>query len=302
VRGVFVNAAGTPLSASFPVAGSTGTEAFAATCSGNSEDFTVAFRTSSTLLGNGGACAPVHFDFVPSALGTVTVGATRSFTGPNGAARNAAVAMFQGSAVVAFTAAGTSGHDVRALSIDPFTCSDCEGSLAVDTAGNDTGVAICSRAFGPGQTSPNEGAVVFIPIVGGQGDVTLRLLRADDGIRTELDIACTAGSVFAPCARAGNANYGLVLRGAAPNELTLVVHSLGLMNFPCSGCLIGPDTTIGIVDFLGATSANGRIRAALPLPGGATVVGTTVHSQFVLFGGPCLGHFRGTECISATLQ
>ena len=143
---------------------------------------------------------------------------------------------------------------------------------------------------------------VFVPIVGGQGDVTLRLVRADDGLRDELDIACTAGSAYAPCARAGNANFGVVLRGAAANELTLAIHSLGLLNFPCGPCLIGPDPSLGVVQFLGATSATGGIRSPLPLPGGAGVVGATIHSQFVLFGGQCFGSFRVTEGISCTLQ
>lgn len=302
VRGMMISPAGAPLSANVPIAGSVSAEAFAPTCSGNSEEFVVAYRTSSSIFGDGAACVPLQFTFNPTGPGAIAIGSSRNITGPNGPARSTAVAMFQGSAVVAFASTGTTGHDVRALSIDPFLCSDCEGSLAVDTAGNDTGVAICSRAFGASQTSPNEGAIVFVPIVGGQGDVSLRLLRADDGLRTQLDINCTSGHISAPCARAGNANFGLLLRGAAPNELILVIHSLGLMNFQCNPCLVGPDTTIGIVSFLGSTSPTGSIRAPLPLPGGATAVGATLHSQFVLFGGLCLGNFRVTEGVSCTLQ
>jgi hypothetical protein len=306
VRGVIADMDGNPRSATFPIAGGASTEAFAPTCAGDGHDFVVAVRTSSSLTGNGGACAPVQFTFALPALGPVTVGALRSVAGPGAPPFGApplgmAVAMFQGSAFVAFSSVGTAANAVRALSVDPLTCSDCEGSLVVDLAGNDTGVGICSRAFSSANAT-NDGAVVFVPIVGGQGDVTLRLLRADDGLRTDLDIACTPGRPLAPCARAGNANFGVVLRGAAPNELTLVIHSLGLMNFNCNPCAIGPDTAIGIISFLGATSAAGGIRAPLALPPGAAAIGATLHSQFVLFGGQCLGNFRGTGGISATLQ
>lgn len=302
LRSIVIDDLGVPRSPAVSIGGGGGAEAFAATCAGNGDDFVVAFRTASTVTGNGAACVPVQFTFGGAALGPLTAGAPRSITGPNGAVRTVAAAMFQGSATVAFSSVGAIDHDVRALSVDPFACTDCEGSLAVDVGGNDTGIAICSRAFTITQTSPNEGAVVFVPIVGGQGDVTLRLLRAADGVRVELDINCTSGQVFAPCARAGNANFGVVLRGAAANELTLVIHSLGLLNFNCNPCLIGPDPSLGVVQFLGATSATGGIRSPLPLPGGAGVVGATIHSQFVLFGGQCFGSFRVTEGISCTLQ
>jgi hypothetical protein len=302
VRGVVLAPTGVPLSAAVLVAGGGTTEAFAASCAGDGEDFVVAWRTSSTLFGEGAACAPLSYTFGGLGLGPVSVGAARTFTGPNGLVRNTAVAMFQGSAMVAFSSAGTTTNDVVALSVDPLTCSDCEGPLTVDLGGNDSGVSLCSRALGASPNLPNEGAVVFVPIVSGQGDVTLRLLRADDGLRNDLDIACTAGSVSAPCARAGNPNYGLVLREAAANELALVIHSTALLNFQCNPCLIGPDPSLGVVQFLGTTSGTGGIRAALPLPGGPAAVGATIHSQFVLFGGPCFGNFRGTEGISATLQ
>ncbi len=304
LRGMVIDLDANPRSASFAIAGSGTNDAFAPTCAadGDGENFLVAYRTSSPVFGTGSACIPVQFSFAGAGIGPVAVGTTRSITGPNGPARSAAVAMFQGSAVVACATVGSTGHDVLALSVDPLIGSDCEGSLVVDTAGNDTGVGICSRAFGPSLTSPNDGALVYVPQVSGQGDISLRLLRADDGVRAELDIACTAGEVLAPCGRAGNANFGAALHDAAANELTLVIHSLGLLNFPCGPCLIGPDPSLGVVSFLGTTSATGGIRAPLPLPGGPAAIGATIHSQFVLFGGPCLGNFRATEGVSSTLQ
>jgi hypothetical protein len=36
--------------------------------------------------------------------------------------------------------------------------------------------------------------------------------------------------------------------------------------------------------------------------GTLTAIGLTLHSQFVLFGGQCLGNLRGTSGISSTLQ
>ena len=302
VRGVMLRANGTPLSPVTNIAGGANSDAFAPSCAGDGIDFVVSWLTSSPLLGNGAACAPLHHEFVSQALGPITLGTPRPFAGPNGAVRSAATAMFQGSAMIALSSAGSNANDVTALSVDPFLGTDCEGSLPVDIGGNDVGVGICSRAVGPNTSTPNDGALVYVPLVGGQGDVTLRLLRADDGQRVLLDINCTGGRPFAPCARAGNPNYGVVLRDAAANELTLVIHSTALMNFACQPCIIGPDTTVGLIEFLGATSADGGIRAPLPLPAGPAVVGTTIHSQFVLFGGQCFGRFRGTLGMSATLQ
>jgi hypothetical protein len=302
LRGVVLRSNGTPLSPTVALAGGAGNEAFSPTCAGDGVDFVLSWLTSSPVLGDGAACAPLQYRFVPQALGPLTVGTPRSIFGPAGVVRSASTAMFQGSAMVAFSSAGASANDVSALSVDPFTCADCEGSLPVDVAGNDVGVAICSRTAGPATNAPNDGAVVYVPIVGGQGDVALRLLRADDGVRSLLEINCTSGLPFAPCARAGNQGFGVVLRGAEANALTLVIHSTALLNFNCQPCIIGPDPSVGLIEFLGATSANGDLRAALPLPGGPAVVGTTVHSQFVLFGGQCFGNFRGTLGISCTLQ
>ncbi|MCU0862205.1 MAG: hypothetical protein MUC36_00310 [Planctomycetes bacterium] len=302
LRGVVLTPNGTPLSPVVPIAGGGGIDASFPTCAGDGVDFVVSWLSASPVLGNGAACAAVHHDFVFQGLGPLTVGTPRPFQGPGGSVRSTATAMFQGSAMVALSSPGTTGNDVSTLSVDPLLCSDCEGSLPVDLAGNDVDVAICSRATGPAAITPNDGAVVYVPIVGGQGDVALRLLRADDGVRSLLEINCTPGLPFAPCARAGNQGFGVLLRGAEANELTLVIHSTALLNFNCQPCIIGPDPAVGVIEFLGATSANGDLRAALPLPGGPAVVGTTVHSQFVLFGGQCLGNFRGTLGISCTLQ
>lgn len=302
VRGVVLSSNGTPLSPVTNIAGGVNNDAFAPSCAGDGIEFVVSWLTSSPLVGNGAACAPLHHEFVSQALGPITLGTPRTFAGPNGAVRSAATAMFQGSAMIALSSTGSNANDVSALSVDPFLGTDCEGSLPVDLGGNDVDVGICSRAVGPNTSTPNDGALVYVPLVGGQGDVTLRRLRADDGQRVLLDINCTSGNLFAPCARAGNPNYGVVLRDAAANELTLVIHSTALMNFDCQPCIIGPDTTVGLIEFLGATSPDGGIRAPLPLPAGPAVVGATIHSQFVLFGGQCFGRFRGTPGMSATLQ
>jgi hypothetical protein len=295
VRGLVIDTTGGALGSSFPILGSASLSATNPACSGDGANWVVTCSTSSTLLGTGAACVPVRFT-----NGVAAVGSPRTLVGPSGNVRDLAVASLGTSAFVVMSSAGAVDNDISVRSVDPFTCSDCEGSLLVDASGNGIPVAISTRANASVPTF--DGAIVYVPFSAGQGDVALRLFTAIDGQTVELDLGCTLGEVIAPCARAGNGNFGVQLRNGPTNELTLAIHSVAAMNFPCANCTVVPDTAVGIISFAGITSVDGAITAPLPLPSGPGVVGATIYSQFVLLGGNCLGAFRTTEALAITLQ
>ena len=297
VRGIVIDDNTAAITSTFPIAGSTSTDATDPACAGAGNRWVVAFATSA-LLGNGLACLPVELQGTQP-----VVGASRAINGANGTAHDPSVAWFGDSAFIAYSSTNGTANDVAVLSVDPFSCANCEGTLTIDVGGNDVDVAITSR-FG-NLPSVNQGAVAYVPLTSGTGDLTLRLLSAADGTTTDLGGGCTNGLLLAPCAHAGNANFGVQLRNGPPNELTFAIYStgsFGASGFPCGTCSVVPDTTIGVIQTAGVSSAFGAASSPLPLPGGAGVIGANVYSQFFFFGGNCLSMFRLTDAIRFTIE
>ncbi|MDO8348740.1 MAG: hypothetical protein Q7T30_00770, partial [Planctomycetota bacterium] len=229
------------------------------------------------------------------------LGAPRTLTPSGQVLANPAVAWLQQSTVIACTRVNGSQHDVLLLSIDPFTCADCESTTVVDTAGNDAFVAITSRF----QHSPasSEGAVAWVPIGVTSGrDLDLQRFVANDGIQTNLGGACAQGRVQAPCARVGNSGFHFRLRHAFGGQFSWVALSMGQMNFSCGPCTIVPDTAIGVIETTGVTSSLGDASFPLPLPNDPGLVSLPLLGQFLFLGNSCFGAVQLTEAVRFVLQ
>ena len=150
-------------------------------------------------------------------------------------------------------------------------------------------------------TASDDNAIVWVPLVAGGGDVAFQRFQAIDGAETGF-VGCVTSSVYATCARVGNATFGFQLRGSLPNGLVFAVLSTLESPFVCSACPVVPDLATAVVLTAGNTSVLGDARVALPIPNQPGLQGLSITGQFVYLAGPCLGAFRTTDAVRATIQ
>ena len=284
-----------PSCSSFPIAGGAGVAAADASLAGDGRTWVIAYQavsSGSNLL----QCNTARVSF-----GLSELGAPRTLTPSGQRLANPAVAWLQQSTVIACTRDNGTQHDVLLLSIDPFTCADCETTTVVDTAGNDAFVAVTSRF----QHSPasSEGAVAWVPIgVTSSGNLDLQRFVANDGTQTNLGGACAQGLVQAPCARVGNSGFRFRVRHALPGQFSWVALSIAQVSLGCGPCTIVPDTSIGVVESTGVTSPLGDASFPLPLPPDAGLIGLPLIGQFLFLGNSCFGVVQLTEGVRFVLQ
>lgn len=297
VRGQLVLTGAGLLGTTFPIAGGS-FDAFNAACAGDGNVFVVAYETDS-VLGQGLSCVSVRHR-----NGVVELGQSRSLTPLGTASANPDVAWFDGSALVAWTRPNGARHDVMVTSVDPLTCTDCEGPQVVDTGGNESQVAICSQ-FGH-TTSPNQDrATIAWTDTTGTAQVRLRQYQAVDGVQDPMGGGCGAnGRVYGTSARVGNAHFGFQLVAGVPAQPSLLLLSTGAVagGFACGTCTVHPDTAIGLVLFTGTTSPAGSARYDLPIPAQAGFVGVSLFAQFVGVGSSCQGSFDLSSALRVELQ
>lgn len=292
VRGASVTSTGA-VQHTFAVAGAANNEAFAPDVDGDGSDYVFAYATNTTLNGAGTSIVSAHVTATGAVLGT-----PRSLGANLGEPQ---VARFRNSTMVACSRSSLTANDVVAFSIDPATCQDCEGTLLVDFVGNGTTVAICSRLDETPQSE--EGAVVYIQLpTATNGNVSLMRVAAADGSAARVVIGCSTGDTLGTCARVGNANFQLRLRGAAPTTPAFVLLSTDTLLAPCGPCTIAPDLFRGFVASAGNTNALGDATAAMPISTLAALSGRTLIVQWVLPGANCFANFDLAEGIRVTIE
>ncbi len=286
LRGQVFGSALAPVGVDFPIAGGPGISAVGATIAGDGLSWVVAYVTIETGPGLRVQCNTVRLGF-----GQVVIDPPRILTPAGQVLNNPTAAWFGESVLIGCTRTNGTQNDALLLSIDPFTCLDCESTIVVDTAGNAPFLALCSRFQHPPTSA--EGLVVWVPIgVTSFGNLNAQRVLPQDGITSAGSGACGQGSLHTSCARVGNANFAVRLRVGPANTLAFAVVSTGVLNFVCGPCIVVPDFSIGVVDFVGATSPLGDAAYALAIPANPTLSGQTLATQFAYFGTSCLGTFQ----------
>lgn len=150
-------------------------------------------------------------------------------------------------------------------SIEPFRCTDCEGTFALDTTARDGDrVRIATRLSGGGD---RDTALVVWDAPGLRGnprDVVGRMFEARDGDVLETVPGCGSVSLHTACARLGNRNFAVRMFDADPLARVWMIVSWRRINIPLGPCVLVADPFAGLVVDLGTTDPLGA--AALPLP------------------------------------
>ncbi len=286
LRGQVFGSGFAPVGSDFPIAGGPGISATGAAVAGDGGSWVIGYLTIQTGPGLRLQCNTVRIG-----NGQVVIDPPRVLTPAGQVLNNPTLAWFGESVLIGCTRTNGSQNDVLLLSIDPFTCLDCESTIVVDAAGNAPFVGLCSRHL----HSPTaaEGLVVWVPIgVTSLGNLNAQRVLPQDGVTAAGSGACGQGIVHTSCARVGNADFAVRLRVGPANQLAFAVVSTGVLNFACGPCVVVPDFSIGVVDFVGATSPLGDAAYALAIPANPALAGQSLATQFAYFGTSCLGSFQ----------
>ncbi|MEM7307973.1 MAG: hypothetical protein AAF682_14945 [Planctomycetota bacterium] len=180
--------------------------------------------------------------------------------------------------VVAYSDFDITDYQVYVKPLDPYTClvGDTE-IIAGGTAGDDLNVALAS-SYGGGIS----GDTVMLawesadPAAG--GDVLGQLFESTAGA-SSLGGACGGGGrASTPCPYAGNQNFTLHVRDAAPVTGAFLVLALDPSPLACGPCTIWPSLAAPQVIFAGITGAAGNLGFPVPLATG--LLGLELTSQW----------------------
>lgn len=294
VRGVFLGSLTTTFGPSFTVAGGGLSDAFGPAVAGNGTSWVIGYRTNSTLTGGGAACVALHQNFT-----TAVLSSPRALTAINTTTNDIDAAWFRDSAAFALTVVRATANDVLLVAVDPLTCADCQGTIAVNLGGNDTAVAITSTF---GQNSSDEGAIAWVPISGTQGNLSMQRYGATGGTVTVVADGPFGEQFVSGCARVGHSNFGVELHGAPAATPTFALFATNRIDAPCGTNTIVPDFLSGFVLSLGNTNAAGHVRMAFNIPNNGGLSGLAFHVQFAKPGSSCFGAFDLSSALTITLQ
>jgi hypothetical protein len=180
------------------------------------------------------------------------------------------------------------------VSVDPLNCSDCEGAVVVDTAGNDAAVTVAAAG--------DDAVVGWVPISGTQGNVALQRYAVHDGSRTTSASGPFGENVIATCARPGRADCGIELHGGTANVAAFALVATSRLDASCGvGGVLVPDLFGGFVVSLGNTSATGDVRLQFAIPAGAPS-GFDLFVQLAKVGTSCFSAVDLSNALQITLQ
>ncbi|MBK8097362.1 MAG: hypothetical protein IPK26_09650 [Planctomycetes bacterium] len=171
-----------------------------------------------------------------------------------------------GSALVAWWQSNA-GNTAQVRSIDPFSCTGCEGTFLLGPSDFNSPGTGCAAAAGGG---PADDALLVwnAPQASNpnNSDIIARFWRSADGTATTVANGCGLGGVaHATCLRVPNPDFAHRLRGARPNTPAFLLQSLGQESDVCGSCtrvpaLAGAVALFVTTDFEG----NAVVRSAIP--------------------------------------
>ncbi|MEM7200133.1 MAG: hypothetical protein AAF628_07700 [Planctomycetota bacterium] len=188
-------------------------------------------------------------------------------------------------------------------SIDPFDCSDCEGSF-VTFARASPRTGFEERATVPVAT-PHADLVSPLSdraIVVADG-TSFRFFGIEDGLNTNLGGGCGRGGYTAgSCARVGNAGFTLRLRDSrrSANAVALLGATSGMAG--CGSCQFRV-SLLGSVWIPALADPLGNVALPLPIPDNPALLGQALFAQWAVDrGSSCGGSFDLSDATAIVLQ
>jgi hypothetical protein len=158
-------------------------------------------------------------------------------------------------------------------SLDPATCTACEGELPIDVRSNDEARTV--RAAGKSSSGLNvdEALVVWRTGTGGFLSTTRGWRFDARGVALpSVTPSCGQGGQFrATCAVLSHAQFQMRLQGAVAGQPAFLVLSPYARIVGCGPCALAPDPFRGIVISAGVTDATGEATVLAPIPSSVPV-------------------------------
>lgn len=191
-----------------------------------------------------------------------------------------ALAWLASSTLVTWTnSVGVSGWDTYVRSLDPQSCTVCEGTFPLGITANREVDARVNGKFSAGSFGSRDAAMVWTSYSGTPGDVLFQRWRARHGAYTSLGGGCgTGGRATATCATNPNAAFRLRLVGGPPSTTVWGIFGFDRNDYVCTPCTLIPDPFTGVV-WSQTTNAVGDVSLNVPIPAGAG--GVQFYLQYV---------------------
>jgi hypothetical protein len=247
---------------------------------------------------------PVRFD---AASGTVLPGSSVAVANTANDEFEPVVACLHTVAVVAWrhrVSAGSTNTDWRLATVDRFGCRPCEQVLsAASTSAIERNFAIDGGRINVSPNGINGVVLVFESsnALTESGNIQAVAYLADDGLRPIGGVtgpSCGGGGeADFVCARQGNSNFHLRLRGARPATGAWVVigPQFEWYQVHCGPCMLAVDPYEGLVDYVGVTDGVGDLALQVAIPASPAIVGLGASAQWLVVHGGGLCTFVPTD-------
>ncbi|MEM7201365.1 MAG: hypothetical protein AAF628_13935 [Planctomycetota bacterium] len=231
-------------------------------------------------------CAALTYDGATSsyviAAGEVVVEGDR-----NDDERKASVAWLGNSVLIGFVdEVSGSNDDAFVKSLDPFTCTLCEGEFNIEIGNPDTDTVAISAFMGGLFGTPPKAIVLWDPEDPSSPDRGIQgsVFDAADGRSTDFygGPCLGGGTAFATCAVTGNASFTIRVQRAEPSTNAFLLISPFANEFWNRGCRIMPDLFTSVVVPNGPTNSMGDSRFLIPLPATSSLVGASFWTQWIV--------------------
>jgi hypothetical protein len=176
--------------------------------------------------------------------------------------------------------AGANTYDTYIRSIDPYSCTGCEGTYSLGITTSYEWQARVATKASAGSFGARDAAVVWTALdASSNGDSLFQLWRARHGAYTSLGGGCgTGGRAVASCATNPNTQFRLRLVDGPANTTVWGIFGFDRNDTVCTPCTLIPDPFTGIV-WSQTTNAVGDVSLNLPIPAGAG--GVQFYLQYV---------------------
>lgn len=174
---------------------------------------------------------------------------------------------------------GTGSYDTYVRSVDPFGCTNCEGTYSLGVTAADERDARVYTKFSSGGFGSRDAALVWGALVSGVGDVLFQQWRAQHGAYTSLGGGCgSGGQALASCATNPNSSFRVRLRSGRGSTTVWGIISFDRNDYVCSPCTLIADPFSGAV-WSQASNSFGDVSLNLPIPTGSG--GVQFYLQYV---------------------
>lgn len=176
--------------------------------------------------------------------------------------------------------AGANTYDTYVRSIDPYSCTGCEGTYSLGITTSYEWQARVATKASAGAFGGRDAAVVWTELdASSNGDSLFQLWRARHGAYTSLGGGCgTGGRAVAACARNPNSSFRLRLVDGPASTTVWGIFGFDRNDYVCTPCTLIPDPFTGVV-WSQTTNAVGDVSLNVPIPAGAG--GVQFYLQYV---------------------